>query len=90
MSKNEEKRKNKEELPPFARDVVKGRKKFTQYTQEKAAEVLEVSSRRFQEYESGEGLPRLKRAMKMSLIFHFSLDALAAEMEESGELEDLD
>lgn len=87
MSKKQE---NKKELSPFARVVKESRKESNEYTQEKAAEILNVSARCFQNYEHDCGLPRLKRAMKMSLLFHFSLDALAAEMDEKGYLNDLD
>jgi|GEM_PF-3456195 len=66
---------------------IKGSKPYEQYgailgqmrrraglTQEAAAEILDISTRVLQLYESGARVPRLDMAVKMAEVYSFSLD----------------
>lgn len=78
--KEKEKEKN-----PFAQALTQGRKEHLHLTQEKAAELLDVSARTYQSYEESDSWPGLQRALHMSRMFGFSLDKVAEEMEAKEE-----
>lgn len=57
----------------------------TGYTQETAAEILDIGLRMLQSYEEGERHPNFVIAVKMAKLYGCSLDTLAEEIWKSQE-----
>lgn len=55
---------------------IKELRKSKGYTQEKMAELLGISTRGYQKYESLESVPRLEIVVKMAELYDVSLDYL--------------
>ena len=62
-------------------DVLRSRRHKLNLTQEKAAELLDISSRWYQELESGNGRPGFRTACKLAKLYNMEFEDFANEEE---------